>query len=943
MKKYQPNSNKTNITMPTTDLEKTYEPAAIEKKWAQYWEKNNFSAPSGSGSPFCILLPPPNVTGTLHMGHGFQYALMDALIRFHRMQGNNTLWQGGTDHAGIATQMVVERQLAAQAISKQDLGRDEFLKKVWVWKNHSGNIITQQIRRLGSSIDWSRERFTMDDAISRATMEAFVRLYHDGLIYRGKKLVNWDPQLKTAISDLELVTETVKSHLWYFRYPIINSDAHIVIATTRPETMLGDTAVAVHPDDARYQKYIGKQIQLPLTDRLIPIIADASVDPTFGTGCVKITPAHDFNDYAMGQRHQLPMINIMTLDAKLNNEVPENYRGLDRFVARKKIIADLEALGLLEKIEDHENNIPRGDRSGVVIEPLLTDQWFMKMDSMAKDAIAALENNEVTFVPENWGKTYLQWLSNIQDWCISRQLWWGHRIPVWYDKAGKHYVGLHEKDVRERYQLSNDVPLQQDNDVLDTWFSAALWPIATLGWPEKTVDFSTFYPTSVLVTGFDIIFFWVARMVMLCKKFTDQVPFKQVYITGLIRDSQGQKMSKSKGNILDPIDLVDGISLEDLLKKRLTGLMQPQMAKTITKQTEKEFPDGIPQSGTDALRFTFCALASTGRNINFDFARLMGYRNFCNKIWNAARFVLMQTGEHPLTKQEPHSIADKWILCQLQQTITQIHTAFSQYRFDNIATLLHEFTWNHYCDWYLELAKCDLARNDLSEEQKNATRYTLLSILETLMRLLHPIMPFITEEVWQIIAPILGIQGKSIMVASYPAVDRKQVDTPFVIAESKIRYINSLITTIRNMRGEMNVSPAKKITVILNQGSLQDYSYIEECEHYILSLAKIEKITWHDPKSKIPECSTALLENLEIHIPLAGLIDRHAELARLKKEIEKIEKMKAQTEARLNNPTFVEKAPENVVVEVREQLKNQSVTLKTLHEQSLKIEALANE
>lgn len=919
--------------MPTTELEKTYQPASIEKKWAESWEKRNFFAPQGSGQPFCILLPPPNVTGTLHMGHGFQYALMDALIRFHRMQGDNTLWQGGTDHAGIATQMVVERQLAAQNISRHDLGRDEFLKKIWVWKNQSGNIITKQIRRLGSSIDWSRERFTMDDTISRATAEAFVRLYNEGLIYRGKKLVNWDPQLKTAISDLEVTTTLEKSHLWYIRYPIDNSNESITVATTRPETMLGDVAVAVHPEDARYQQYIGKKIRLPLSDRFIPIIADDSVDPTFGTGCVKITPAHDFNDYAMGQRHHLPLINIMTLDAKLNKAVPEQYCGLDRFVARKKIVADLDALGLLEKIEAHENNIPRGDRSGVVIEPLLTDQWFMKMGELAKDAIAAFENNEITFVPENWGKTYLQWLANIQDWCISRQLWWGHRIPVWYDQNGKHYAGLNEKEVRAKQGLGNDVTLQQDNDVLDTWFSAALWPIATLGWPDKTPDLQTFYPTSVLVTGFDIIFFWVARMVMLCKKFTGKAPFKQVYITGLIRDSQGQKMSKSKGNILDPIDLVDGISLPDLLKKRLTGLMQPQMHKAIQKQTEKEFPDGIAASGTDALRFTFCALASTGRNINFDFARLVGYRNFCNKIWNAARFVLMNVGDN-VNHSVSDKLADQWILRELNKTIEQAHLYFAEYRFDLLAKTLFEFTWNQYCDWYLELAKCDL-----SLENNATTKYTLVFVLENILRLLHPIMPFITEEIWQIVAPMLNIQGESIMLQPYPS--GSGIGNQGSPANA-IEWVQQFITTIRNMRGEMNVSPAKKITVILDKGSADDKKFIHDCLHYILSLAKIEKIIWHDAKEKIPESSTTLLNQLEIHIPLAGLIDRAAELARLKKEIEKLEKIKLQTETRLNNPAFADKAPENVVNELRNQLNTQITTLKTLEEQYHKIAALTD-
>lgn len=924
--------------MRTTDLEKTYQPTAIESKWAQYWEKAGLSQPTGSTTPYCIMLPPPNVTGTLHMGHGFQHTLMDALIRFHRMQGDNTLWQGGTDHAGIATQMVVERQLAKDNLSRHDLGRDEFLKKVWAWKHESGQTITGQIRRMGASIDWTRERFTMDDNISHATIEAFVRLHEEGLIYRGKRLVNWDPQLKTAISDLEVSTEAEKSHLWYMRYPILNSNEKIIVATTRPETMLGDTAVAVHPDDERYQHLIGQQVCLPLTDRLIPIIADDSVDPAFGTGCVKITPAHDFNDYAMGQRHQLPLINIMTLDAKLNDDVPEIYRGLDRFVARKKIVADLTALDLIEKIEDHENNIPRGDRSGVIIEPLLTDQWFMKMEGLAKPAIEAYEKGEIEFVPENWGKTYLQWLENIQDWCISRQLWWGHRIPVWYDDSGKHYVGLHEADVREKYKLDHTAVLTQDNDVLDTWFSSALWPFATLGWPENTIDLQTFYPTSVLVTGFDIIFFWVARMAMLGLKFMGKVPFKQVYITGLIRDSQGQKMSKSKGNILDPIDLIDGISLEDLLEKRAAGLMQPQMAKAIAKQTEKDFPDGIQASGTDALRFTFCALASTGRNINFDLARLTGYRNFCNKIWNATRFILMNIGEDSVSVSDSVSVADKWILHQLQLAITQIQTAFERYRFDEIATLLYEFIWNDYCDWYLELAKCDLARENISETESRATKYTLLSVWETVMRLLHPLMPYITEEIWQIVAPMINMKKtESIMTAPYPIADQKKIN---VIVNDEIAFIKNVITAIRNLRGEMNVSPAKKITVIFDKGTAQDHSYCDKHSHYIKSLAKIEEIKWRDGNDDLPECSTALLNQLEIFIPLAGLIDKSAELARLNKEIEKCEKMKAQTESRLSNSTFTEKAPENVVAEVRVQLANCVQTLEKLREQLVRIEKL---
>lgn len=915
-------------TKQKNDLEKTYQPTEIEKKWAKQWEKSGYAQPNNSGSPYCIMLPPPNVTGTLHMGHGFQYSLMDTLIRFHRMEGNNTLWQGGTDHAGIATQMVVERQLAQQNVSRHDLGRDAFLKKVWEWKHHSGKIITSQIRRLGASIDWTRERFTMDDAISRATMEAFVRLYNEGLIYRGKKLVNWDPQLKTAISDLEVSTATEKSHLWYIRYPIANSHEKIIVATTRPETMLGDAAVAVHPDDQRYQHLIGKNVCLPLVNRFIPVIADDAVDPAFGTGCVKITPAHDFNDYAMGQRHHLPLINIMTQDATLNDVVPEHYRGLDRFIARKKIIADLTTMDLIEKIENHENNIPRGDRSGVILEPLLTDQWFIKMDAMAKAAIAAYEKNEVTFVPENWGKTYLQWLENIEDWCISRQVWWGHRIPVWYDTDGKQYAGLHETDVREKNHLSHDVILTQDNDVLDTWFSSALWPFATLGWPENTSDFQTFYPTSVLVTGFDIIFFWVARMVMFGLKFTGKVPFQHVYITGLIRDSQGQKMSKSKGNILDPIDLVDGISLEELLKKRATDLMQPQIKNAICKQTEKEFPNGIAASGTDALRFTFCALASTGRNINFDFARLVGYRNFCNKIWNAARFVLMNTeGQHSVSNKKIFSIADQWILSELNKTVWQARNHFAEYRFDQLAKVLYEFVWNTYCDWYLELAKCDLSQDAISNSDKQATQYTLLFVLENSLRLLHPIMPFITEEIWQIIAPILGIRGETIMLQSYPHCSDSDSDS------DSIAWLQKIVIAIRNLRGEMNVSPAKKITVILDKGTATDKICVEKCAHYLKSLAKIETITWRDKTASLPDSATALADQLEIFVPLAGLIDKSAELARLNKEIEKNEKIKMQMETRLGNPTFVEKAPESIVLEVKTQLHDTIQKLANLQEQ----------
>lgn len=919
-------------------LNKTYQPNDLEAHWTAFWESQGFSKPSGAGQPYCIMLPPPNVTGTLHMGHGFQHSLMDALMRFHRMTGNNALWQAGTDHAGIATQMVVERQLAKAGVSRHDLGRETFLEKVWAWKQQSGHTITNQIRRMGASIDWSRERFSMDDNISRATVEAFVRLHDEGLIYRGKRLVNWDPKLKTAISDLEVSTDTEAGHLWHLKYPTSKSNECLVVATTRPETMLGDTAVAVHPEDERYKHLIGKTIDLPLTERKIPIIADESVDREFGTGCVKITPAHDFNDNEMGKRHNLPMINIMTLDAHLNDTVPEKYRGLERFEARKTIIADFDALGLLEKIEDHQHNIPRGDRSGVVIEPLLTDQWFIKMEDMAKAAIDAHQSGELTFTPENWGKTYLQWLENIQDWCISRQLWWGHRIPVWYDDQGNHYVGLHEKDVRSKYQLNNDILLKQDEDVLDTWFSAALWPFSSLGWPSNNADLKTFYPTSVLITGFDIIFFWVARMVMLGLKFMGKVPFKEIYITGLIRDSHGQKMSKSKGNVLDPIDLVDGITLDKLIDKRTTGLMQPQMEKAIRKQTTKDFPEGIESHGTDALRFTFCALANTGRNINFDMSRLAGYRNFCNKIWNAARFVLMNTEDKPLNTSASHrTIADQWILTELQEITTAIKRAFRQYRFDQLAKLLYEFTWNNYCDWYLELSKCDLQADNNNEEQKGCTRHTLLFVLEELMRLMHPVMPYITETIWQRVAPLLNISGETIMLQPFPQMTGDLINNE---AKSTVDWLKQIVTAIRNIRGEMHVSPAKKIQLIFNKGNDTDQARFAACSHYLKALAKVEHIKWHQSSEAMPASATAVVDELEIHIPLAGLIDKSAELKRLQKEIDKLRKTATQTEGRLSNKTFIEKAPTDIVEKTQAELVSCKQTLAKLEAHYERIEGL---
>ena len=714
-------------------MDKTFEPQSIEQQCYKSWEEAGLFKASGSGDPYCILLPPPNVTGSLHMGHGFQQTIMDALTRYHRMKGDNTLWQVGTDHAGIATQMVVERQLNAEGKTRHDLGREDFIKKVWEWKEHSGGTITGQMRRLGTSPDWSREVFTMDEDLSKAVTEVFVKLHEEGLIYRGKRLVNWDPVLHTAVSDLEVLNEEEDGHMWHMRYPLADGSGELVVATTRPETMLGDTAVAVHPDDERYQGFIGKEIKLPITGRLIPVIADDYVDQEFGTGCVKITPAHDFNDYDMGKRHNLPMINILTDDAKINDDAPEAYRGLDRFDARKQIVADLDAQGALVKIEPHKLKVPRGDRTGAVIEPYLTDQWYVAVESLAKPAIEAVESGEIRFVPENWNKTYYQWMHNIQDWCISRQLWWGHRIPAWYDENGNVFVGRTEEEVREKHGLSSDVTLSQDDDVLDTWFSSALWPFATMGWPEETPDLETFVPSSVLVTGFDIIFFWVARMIMMTKKFTGKIPFKDIYITGLIRDENGDKMSKSKGNVLDPIDLIDGIDIESLVTKRTAGMMQPQLAEKIAKRTRKQFPDGIQAYGTDALRFTFAAMASTSRDINFDMARVEGYRNFCNKIWNASRFVLMNTEEHDTGRDGGEmvlSMADRWIWAKFQQTLVEFEKALEDYRFDIAAQTVYEFTWNQFCDWYLELTKPVLNNDASTEAEKRGTRHTLINVLE---------------------------------------------------------------------------------------------------------------------------------------------------------------------------------------------------------------------
>ena len=924
-------------------MDKTFEPQSIEQQCYKSWEEAGLFKASGSGDPYCILLPPPNVTGSLHMGHGFQQTIMDALTRYHRMKGDNTLWQVGTDHAGIATQMVVERQLNAEGKTRHDLGREDFIKKVWEWKEHSGGTITGQMRRLGTSPDWSREVFTMDEDLSKAVTEVFVKLHEEGLIYRGKRLVNWDPVLHTAVSDLEVLNEEEDGHMWHMRYPLADGSGELVVATTRPETMLGDTAVAVHSDDERYQDFIGKEIKLPITGRLIPVIADDYVDQEFGTGCVKITPAHDFNDYDMGKRHNLPMINILTDDAKINDDAPEAYRGLDRFDARKQIVAELDAQGALVKIEPHKLKVPRGDRTGAVIEPYLTDQWYVAVESLAKPAIEAVESGEIRFVPENWNKTYYQWMHNIQDWCISRQLWWGHRIPAWYDENGNVFVGRTEEEVREKHALGSDVTLSQDDDVLDTWFSSALWPFATMGWPEETPDLETFVPSSVLVTGFDIIFFWVARMIMMTKKFTGKIPFKDIYITGLIRDENGDKMSKSKGNVLDPIDLIDGIDIESLVAKRTAGMMQPQLAEKIAKRTRKQFPDGIQAYGTDALRFTFAAMASTSRDINFDMARVEGYRNFCNKIWNASRFVLMNTEEHDTGRDGGEmvlSMADRWIWAKFQQTLVEFEKALEDYRFDIAAQTVYEFTWNQFCDWYLELTKPVLNNDASTEAEKRGTRHTLINVLESLLRLLHPLMPFITDTIWQRVVPLSALkveEGASIMAQAFPEVDAAKQDDK-VLAD--IEWVKKFIVGIRNIRGEMDISPNKPLNALLKNVSDEDARRLDAAKAFLDKLSKLETVTILKDGEEAPASATALVGEMEILIPMAGLIDKDAELARITKAMEKIEKDVSRTRGKLGNEKFVSNAPEAVIEKERAKLEEGEKALAKLKEQFETIKAL---
>ena len=926
----------------------TYDPTEIEKKWYQTWEQQGYFKPSGHGESFCIMIPPPNVTGSLHMGHGFNNTIMDALTRYNRMMGKNTLWQPGTDHAGIATQMVVERQLAAQNVSRHDLGREQFIDKVWEWKEQSGGTITKQIRRLGSSVDWSRERFTMDEGLSNAVKEVFVQLHEQGLIYRGKRLVNWDPKLQTALSDLEVESVEEKGSLWHFKYffedkslKTQDGNDYLVVATTRPETLLGDSAVAVHPEDERYAHLIGKNIVLPITGRLVPIVADEYVEKDFGTGCVKITPAHDFNDYDLGKRHDLPIINIFNKNAEILADfefiakageqisasiaAPTDYIGLERFAARKKLVAQAEAEGWLDQIQPYDLKAPRGDRSGVIVEPLLTDQWYVKIAPLAQPAIEAVQDGRIKFVPEQYTNMYMAWMNNIQDWCISRQLWWGHRIPAWYDVDGNIYVGRNEEEVRAKNNIPDDVTLQQDEDVLDTWFSSGLWTFSTLGWTgdaakdKENYFLNTFHPTDVLVTGFDIIFFWVARMIMLTMHFmknedgTGQVPFKTVYVHGLVRDGEGQKMSKSKGNVLDPLDLIDGIDLESLVAKRTFGLMNPKQAEKIEKSTRKEFPEGINAYGTDAVRFTFCALANTGRDIKFDLKRVEGYRNFCNKIWNATRFVLMNV-EGQTVAQEAHpelwELPEQWIISRLQKAEQAVHQAFATYRLDLAAQTIYDFIWNEYCDWYVELTKPVLNDANVSEERKAEVRRVLLAVMEASLRLAHPLMPYLTEEIWQTLAPMLGKGGDTIMTAQYPVPETAKINEQ---AEADMQWLQGLIGAVRNIRGEMGLGNARLLPVLLQNISDAERTQIERIQPLFKALAKVESIEFLTKDQEPPLSSSSVIGHASVFVPMKGLIDPKAELGRLQKDLDKVQKQHDQIANKLGNEGFVAKAPAAVV------------------------------
>jgi len=962
-------------------MEKTFAPQDIETKWYKTWEQRGYFAPKAGSDkdPYSIVIPPPNVTGSLHIGHALQHGIMDALTRYNRMKGKNALWQVGSDHAGIATQMVVERKLAAEGQpGREELGREKFIEKTWEWKEESGDTIMRQMRRLGNSVDWDTERFTMDDGFYKGVQEAFIRLHADGLIYRGKRLVNWDPKLHTAISDLEVENRDVKGKMYNLRYPLaegvktLDGKDYIVVATTRPETLLGDTGVAVNAEDPRYANLIGQHVVLPLVGRLIPIVADDHANMEKGTGCVKITPAHDFNDYEVGQRHRLPMVNILTMNAdirhsaecvnsdgsdneQIDNSLPEKYQGMERFAARREVVADMDALGLLEGIEENDMTIPYGDRGGVVIEPMLTNQWYVDAKKLAGPAIEAVEDGRIKFVPQQYENMYFSWMRNIQDWCISRQLWWGHRIPAWYDQTGKAYVGSSEEDVRAKYNLG-DIELHQDEDVLDTWFSSALWTFGTLGWPEDTERLKTFHPTDVLVTGFDIIFFWVARMIMMSMHLIKdengqtEVPFKTVYVTGLIRDEQGQKMSKSKGNVLDPLDMIDGIDIESLLEKRTGNMMQPQQAAKIASRTRKQFPDGIEPHGADALRFTLCALASTGRDINWDMKRLEGYRNFCNKIWNASRYVLMNaTGEdgdqdcgQDNSDNYKLTLADRWIMSRLQSAESEVTAAIDSYRFDLAAQALYDFVWNEYCDWYLELSKPVLWDENGDPAIQKGTRRTLVRVLEAILRLAHPMLPFITEEIWQNIAPLAGIglnpEGDTIMLQPFPVADQSQIDAQ---ADADIDWVKNVIVGVRNVRGEMNISPAKALPIYMARGDAEDKRRLEENRQFLSKLASLESITWLDDPAQAPLCATALAGDLEILVPMAGLIDVDAELARLDREIDKISIEVKKLSGKLSNAKFVDNAPAEVVAKERQKLEEFEGSVSQLQEKRSAIAEMA--